>query len=61
LRESHKLLILETRMLRKMFGLENAEISDQFRMLHNKELHDLYELHSVVRVVHHGKVGMQLG
>jgi len=48
-------------MLRKMFGLENAEISDQFRMLHNKELHDLYELHSVVRVVHHGKVGMQLG
>jgi hypothetical protein len=42
LREEHKLQMFENKVLGKIYGLKKDEVSDQVRILGNKELHDLY-------------------
>jgi hypothetical protein len=39
---SHRLMVFENRVLRRIFGPERDEITGEWRTLHNKELHDLY-------------------
>jgi hypothetical protein len=51
LKEEEKLQVFESRVIRKIFGSKKDEVSWQFRILHNKELHDLCRPFSIVRVV----------
>jgi hypothetical protein len=38
-------------VLRRIFGLKRDEVTGKWRKLHNEELHDLYSLPTVVRVM----------
>jgi hypothetical protein len=42
LREEHRL---------RVFGPERDDVTEEWRKLHNKELHDLYSLPSIIRMI----------
>jgi hypothetical protein len=48
--EEHRLRVFENRVLRKIFGPKREE-DGSWRKLHNDELHDLYSLPNIVRVI----------
>jgi hypothetical protein len=50
LREKHRLRVFENRVLRKIFGPKREE-EGSWRKLHNDELHSLYSLPNIVRVI----------
>jgi hypothetical protein len=50
LREEHRLRVFENRMLRRIFGPRREE-DGSWRKLHNDELHSLYSLSNIVRVI----------
>jgi hypothetical protein len=43
--------MFENRLLRKIFGPKEDEVTVGWRKLHNKELRDLYSLPSVIRII----------
>ena len=49
LREEHRLRLFENKVLRKIFGAKKDEISDEWRKLHNAELHALYSSPNIIR------------
>jgi len=49
--EEHRLRLFETRELRRIFGPRRAEVTGEWRKLHNEELNELYCLHNIVRVI----------
>jgi hypothetical protein len=51
LREERRLRVFENRVLRRVFGHKRAEVTGEWRKLHNEELNDLYSLPNIVRVV----------
>jgi hypothetical protein len=51
LREEHRLKVFENRVLRRIFGPKKDEVTVEWRKLHNKELHDLYSLPSIIRII----------
>jgi hypothetical protein len=42
LREVHRLRVFENRVLRRKFGPKRDEVTEEWRKLHNEELHNLY-------------------
>jgi hypothetical protein len=42
LREEHRLMAFENRVLRRTVGPKREEVTVEWRKLHNKELQDLY-------------------
>jgi hypothetical protein len=50
LREEHRLRVFENRVLR-IFGPKRYQVTGGWRQLHNEELHGLYSLPSIVRVI----------
>jgi hypothetical protein len=50
LREGHRLRVFENRVLRRIFGPKREE-DGSWRKLHNNELHSLYSLRNIVRVI----------
>jgi hypothetical protein len=50
IREEHKLMVFENRLLRRIFGLKRDEVTGGWRKLHNEELHDLYFLPSIITI-----------
>jgi hypothetical protein len=42
LREEHRLVVFENRVLTRIFGPKRDEVTGEWRKLHNEELHDLY-------------------
>jgi hypothetical protein len=48
--EEHRLRVFENRMLRKIFGPKREE-DVSWRKLHNDELHSLYSLPNIFRVI----------
>jgi hypothetical protein len=42
LREEHKLIVFENRVLRRIFGPKRDDVTGDWRKLHNEELHNLY-------------------
>jgi hypothetical protein len=51
LREEHRLRVFENRVLRRIFGPKKDEVTGGWRKLYNEELHGLYSLPSIVRVI----------
>jgi hypothetical protein len=51
LREEHRLRLYENRVLRRIFGPKRDQVKGKSRKLHNKELHDLYSLPSIIRII----------
>jgi hypothetical protein len=47
----HRLRVFENRVLRRIFGPKRDEVTGGLRKLHNEELHGLYSLPSIVRVI----------
>jgi hypothetical protein len=43
--------VFENRVLRRIFGPKRDEVRGEWRKLHNKELHDLYSLPSIIRII----------
>ena len=50
LREESRLRVFENRVLRRIFGPKRDE-NGEWRRLHNEELHSLYRLPNIVRVI----------
>jgi hypothetical protein len=51
LREEHRLRVFENRVLRRIFGPKREEVTGEWGKLHNEELHDLYSLPSIIRII----------
>ena len=50
-KEERRLRVFENRVLRRVFGPKRDGVTEEWRMLHNEELNDLYSLPNIVRVV----------
>jgi hypothetical protein len=50
LREEHGLRVLESRVLRRIFGPKRDGVMGGWRKLHNEELHNLYSSPSIIRM-----------
>jgi hypothetical protein len=42
IREEHRLTVFENRVLRRIFGPKEDEVTGEWRKLHNEEVHNLY-------------------
>jgi hypothetical protein len=51
LREERRLRVFGKRVLRRIFGLKTDEVMGGWRKLHNEELHNLYSLSSIIRMI----------
>jgi hypothetical protein len=51
LREERRQRVFGNRVLRRVFGPEREEVTGEWGKIHNEELHDLYSLLNIVRVV----------
>jgi hypothetical protein len=51
LREEHRLMVFENRVLRRIFGPTKDEVTGGWRNLHYEELHGLYSSPSIIRVI----------
>jgi hypothetical protein len=51
LREEHRRGVFENRVLRRIFGPKREEVTGEWRKLHNEDLHDLYSLPSIIRIM----------
>jgi hypothetical protein len=51
LREEHRLKVFENWVLRRIFGPKRDEVTEDWRELHNEELHDLYSSPSIIRTI----------
>jgi hypothetical protein len=51
LREEHRLMVFENRVLRRIFGPKRDEVTGEWRKLHNEELRDLYSSPSIIRII----------
>jgi hypothetical protein len=43
--------VFENRVLRRIFGPKRDEVTGEWRILHNKELNDLYSSPNIIRVI----------
>jgi hypothetical protein len=43
--------MFENRVLRRIFGLRRDEVTGEWRILHKEELHDLYSLPNIIRII----------
>jgi hypothetical protein len=50
-REEHGLRVFENRALRRIFGPKRDEVTGGWSKLHNEELHGLYSIPSIIRVI----------
>jgi hypothetical protein len=51
LREEHRLRVFENRVRRRIFGPKKDAVTGEWRKQHNEELHDLYSLPSIIRMM----------
>jgi hypothetical protein len=51
LREEHKLMVFENRVLRRIFRSKRDEVVGGWKKLHNEELHGLYSSPNIIRVI----------
>jgi hypothetical protein len=46
--------VFENKVLRRIFGLKRKEVTGGWRKLHNEELHNLYFLPNIIRMIKSG-------
>jgi hypothetical protein len=51
LRDKHRLRVLESRVLRRIFEPKEDEMTGGLRKLHNEELHSLYSSPSIITMI----------
>jgi hypothetical protein len=51
LRQEHRLMVLENRVLRRIFGPKRDEVTGSWRKLHNEEPHNLYSSPNRIRMI----------
>jgi hypothetical protein len=51
LREECRLKVFDNRVLKRIFGLKMDEVIGGWRKLHNEELHNLYSMQNVIRII----------
>jgi hypothetical protein len=51
LKEKCRLMVLENRVLKRIFGPRRDEVTGEWRRLHNKELYALYSSPNITRVI----------
>jgi hypothetical protein len=51
LREEHTLRVFENKVLRNIFGKKRDEVMENWRKLHNEELHKLYSSPNIIRMI----------
>jgi hypothetical protein len=56
LREEHRLRVSGNRVLREIFGPKD-EATQEWRRLHNKEIHDLYSCPNIIHVIKSRRMG----
>ena len=49
MREEQRLRVFKNKVLRKIFGAKRDKIAEEWRKLHNAELHALYSLSNIIR------------
>jgi len=47
-REDSRLRVFENRVLRRIFGPKRDEVTEEWRRLHSKKLHDLYASSNII-------------
>jgi hypothetical protein len=50
-REEHRLRVFDKRVLRRIFGPKRDEVIEEWRKLHNEELHNLYSSPNIIRTI----------
>ena len=50
LREEHRSKMLKNRVLMKIFGTKQEEVTGEWRKLHNEKLNDLYTSPDIIQV-----------
>ena len=50
LREEHRGKMLKNRVLGKIFGTEEGEVTGEWRKLHNEKLNDLYSSPNIIEL-----------
>jgi hypothetical protein len=43
--------VFENKVLRRLFGPKSNEVTGGWRKLHNEELHNLYSLQNIIRMI----------
>jgi hypothetical protein len=51
IREEHRLRLFGNKVLRRVFGTKRGEMAEGRRIVHTEELHNLYALPNVIRVI----------
>jgi hypothetical protein len=59
LREEYRLKVFENRVLRRIFGLKRDEEIGGWRKLHNEELHNLYSLPNIIRMINPKRIRLE--
>jgi hypothetical protein len=50
--------VFENRVLWRIFGENRDEVTGEWRKQHNEELHDLYSLPSIIRIMKLRRMGL---
>jgi hypothetical protein len=49
--EEHRLRVFENRVLRRIFSPKRDEVTEDWRILHNEELHNFYSSPNMIRMI----------